>query len=457
MPATRKTIFLMTVAAFFLLAAVPDCDAGVTVSARFGWGDRFRPERWTPAYVTAQADAPTAAVIEWYVPRPGREAMVIRQDVTLNPAAATFPAYLPVSPDPAAVHVRVADAATGRTLGVWPKRLLSPTAYDNAQVRTPVFVGTSGESPSLRFLDREAFTASYLPPRDLPRRAVGYDGLDLLMLDRPDVAAMEPAQQRAVAAWVRAGGRLVVWLGVNPVPAESPIGQLMPGRVADFTTRSVGGGDSPFVRLEGVADDELVTSVDRSLGRVIFLHAPPDVLHAAGVAFVPADPRPTPAVPRLDPAKVKAAAPPPGRPGWFLPTLLVAALVGPVDWLILRQTRRRGRPWVTLPGWVALFALLIFYLPSDDRPTRLAETQVHDDADGRTISATAHWLGTAGSAGDADSAPLKALHDAGPVFDKTLGFDRLTGPTRDLIFAQGDDGMAAGAAAVNAEAVVYPD
>ena len=441
----------------FVLVAVSACAADVGVTARFGWGDRFRPERWTPAYVVARADAPVAAVIEWYVPRPGREAMVIRQEVTLNPAGATFPAYLPVGPDPAAVHARVSDAATGRTLGFWPKKPPSPTAYDAAQVRAPVFVGTSGESPSLRFLDEQTYAVAYLPPRDLPRRAVGYDGLDALMLDRPDVVAMDPAQQRAIAAWVRAGGRLVVWPGINPIPADSPLGALLPGRIVDFTTRPVGGKDAPFVRLEGVVDDELVTSVDRGLGRVIFLHAPPDVLHAAGVAFAPADPRPTPAVPELDRARVKAAAPSPARPGWFWPALAVAALIGPVDWLVLRQTRRRGRRWATLPGWVAVFALLALYLPTGTPAAREVVTTVHDDADGRVVSATSRWLGTAGGVGDADSQPLKELDETGVVFEKSLGFDRLTGPTRDLPFAQGDAGMSAepAAGAVNAEGVAY--
>ena len=454
MPKLVRSI-LSAISALSLASA---CFAGVTLSARFGWGDRFRPDRWTPAYVTAQADKPTAAVIEWYVPRPGREAMVIRQDVTLNPAGSTFPAYLPVGPDPAAVHVRVSDAATGRTLGFWPKRPPSPTAYDAAQVRTPVFVGTSGASPSLRFLGRETFTASFLPPKDLPRRAIGYDGLDVLMLDRPDAAAMDLAQQDALAAWVRAGGRLVLWLGINPVAADSPLGELLPNRVVDFTTQTINGKQEPFVKLENVGDDELVTGVDRGLGRVIFLHAPPDVLHAAGVAFVPTDSRPTLAVPRLDPATVKAAAPVAARPGWLLTAPCSSPLlVGPIDWLILRQTRRRARPWVTLPGWVALFALLFFYLPRDDRPTRQVQAQL-TESDGRTVAATARLLGGGTPAGDADAAALQSLDDTGLLFQQTLGFDRLTGPTRDLTFAQGDNGMAAGPSQiVNAQATAYPD
>ena len=455
MPATRKPIFLMTVAAFCLLAAVPDCDAAVTLSARFGWGDRFRPDRWTPAYVVAQADAPTAAVIEWYVPRPGREAMVIRQSVTLNPGGSTFPAYLPVGPDPAAIHVRVADAADGRTLAAWPARPPSPTAYDDAQVRTNVFVGTSGAAPSMRFLDAATFTAAYLPPRDLPRRGVGYDGLDVLVLDRPDLNALEPAQQRAVAAWVRAGGSLVIWLGINPVPPDAPLAPLLPGRVVDFTTRTVDGKESPFVRLEGVADDALVTGVARGAGRVIFLHAPPDVLHAAGVAFVPDQPRPTPTLPPIDPAAVKAAAPPAPRPAWFLPALGVAALIGPIDWLVMRRTRRRGRPWATVPGWLGLFALLALYLPSQRRTAAVVRTSVVE-ADGRTVAAVARRVGGGEPLDAVDGSAVDELNAVGLVYPRTLGFDRLTGPTRDLIFPQGDEGMSFPADPVNADAVALP-
>ena len=451
MPTKRNLIPRLFVAAFCLLMATLDCGAAVTVTARFGWGDRFRPERWTPAYVTARADAPTPAVVEWYVPRPGRAAMVIRQDVTLNAAAETFPAYLPVGPDPAAIHVTVRDAATGRTLGAWPQRPPSPTAYDAAQVRAPLFVGTSGESPSLRWVDRQTYAVAYLPPLDLPRRAVGYDGLDVLVLDRPDLNAMEPAQARAVAAWVRSGGRLVVWTGINPVPAGSPLADLMPGLVIDFATRRVGAADVPFVRLAGVAEDALVTTVRRGEGEVVFLHAPPDALRDAGVTFLPDTPRPA-----LDAPPLPKPAPPNGggRPGWLLAALAVAAVVGPVDWLVQRRTRRSGLPWVTLPGWVVLLGLLALYLPAgDDRRGPLSvDVRAHGDA-----ATTAVVYDGEQSAADAH-ANADALTAVGPTYWKTAAATRTDGPIRDVSARQSDAGMPLPTARpLVAEAVALPD
>ena len=363
--------------------------------------------------------------------------MVIRQRVTLNPTPDTFPAFLPVGPDPAAIHVRVADAATGRTLGNWPTRPTLPNAFDAAQVREPVFVGTSGESPSLRFLDRANHAVAYLPPRDLPRRAIGFDGLDVLMLDRPDLTRLDPDQQAAAAAWVRAGGRLVIWPGINPIPPDSPIGKLMPAEVVDFATRETAAGATPFVRLAGVADDELVTTVERGLGRVVFLHVPPDTLHTLGVEFVPGDPRPTIEPPKFDDSVVRAAAARASTttPSWLVAALAIAAIIGPIDWMVLRRTRRRVRPWVTLPGWLALFALLTFYLPGRESPSLRAMVKA------APTTAVATVVGDGPPAADADRAATESFDAAGVAYWALIGFDRTAGPTRDVVFGQGDGGM----------------
>ena len=436
-----RTAVVALICSLFMATFAGPADArAADVVGRFGWGDRLRQERWTPAFVTARADQVTPATLEWYVPRPGREAMIVRQSVTLNPSPRTFPAYLPVGPDPAAVHVRVADARTNRTLGVWPPAPLSPTFYADRQVRQPVFVGTSGVGPSLRFLDDQTFAVAFLPKSDLPRRAVGYDALDVLALDRPDLARMEAEQQESVVAWVRSGGTLVIYTGVDAVPAGSAVGAILPGEVAEVTTREVAGRESAYVRLQGVDGEPLVTTIDRGLGRVVYLHAPPADSHDAGESFVPAEPRATLPVPTLPPEAVTPPAD--GVPAWLWPALAVAFVAGPVDWFVLRRTGRRGRRWATLPGWVAAVALLVFAVPSSRPETLAAEASVVDGPDAAPVAATARLAGGGDAFDDDDDGEaLLRLQSVGPVYWKTLGFDRTAGPIRDVLTFQDDRGM----------------
>src|SRR5687768_9555067 len=222
----------------------------VLLEVNIGWEGRFRPDRWTPVIVSAQTDSPMPVVFRWYVPRPGRESMVIEQSVTLNVQNGDHFAYLPIGPDPAAVHLTVSDARTGRTLGYWPTDVVSPMAYADAPVRQPVFIGVSGKGPALQSLDGDTYSVAYLPPEHLPRRAIGYDGLDLLVLNQPQIVDLEPQQQHAIAAWVRGGGRLLLWLDLQALPEVSPLVSLIPGGgVAEFTAREVDGATAPYTRL----------------------------------------------------------------------------------------------------------------------------------------------------------------------------------------------------------------
>ena len=110
------------------------------------------------------------------------------------------------------------------------------------------FVGTSGRGPSMarvaNALGRVGPVVGFVPEDRLPAAAVGYDGLDLLVLNRPDVSAMSADQRRALADWVRGGGSLLVWPGDDPLPpAGDPRRRPAAGdgRAGDDARRAGGG------------------------------------------------------------------------------------------------------------------------------------------------------------------------------------------------------------------------
>ncbi|MEM7809092.1 MAG: hypothetical protein AAF561_13365, partial [Planctomycetota bacterium] len=212
-----------------LLANAAKADV-TRLDASVGWNDLVRPGHWHPAVAMIDSDTLQAVVLEWYVPQTGRQAMVLRQPATLNPGRQTFLATLPVDIDPWAIHLRVADAETDRTLAHWPTTTRAPA--DEAALivadAEPLVVVAGGS------VDAEA---TRIPPRLLPAAAVAYEAVDALVLADFRPRDIAPEAQAAIAEWVHDGGLLHLWLDDGPAPQSGPIVSLLPGlptqRVAD--------------------------------------------------------------------------------------------------------------------------------------------------------------------------------------------------------------------------------
>src|SRR4051812_28366844 len=67
----------------------------------------------------------------------------------------------------------------------------------------------------------------------VPATPVGYDELDALVLNQPELHRLLADQQRAIADWVRAGGTLVIWPGEGPMPTSGPISEILPCTIGD--------------------------------------------------------------------------------------------------------------------------------------------------------------------------------------------------------------------------------
>ena len=211
-----------------------------------GWGDRFRPGRWTPVTVRASDDLTRSAVLELNVPQPDAGTMRVRQFFTISPRPTTLQLYAPLRGSQGPV-VLIREADTGRTIARYPED------SDKEQARYPrrvvggatCFVGVTGSLTRLENLAGRfaggPMADGYLPPHLLPDEACGYDGLDLLVLNRPDLSHLDAARQTAVLDWAlrrrdgpalarrrsRAGGLAP---GQRPPVPRRPVARLRVGR-----------------------------------------------------------------------------------------------------------------------------------------------------------------------------------------------------------------------------------
>jgi hypothetical protein len=359
----------------------PIAEADVAV----GWAGLIRPGRWNPVTATVQAPAPQAGTLEWYVPQEGRQAMVLRQPVALEPRSKTFVGLIPLGTDLRALHLTVRDEA-GRTIAHWPDEPLDEDALgrrmvlsENAGAR--VFVGAAGEG-RVPTVSSESAAVGFVDLGQLPATPAGYDALDVLLLDAVPLDELRPDQAAAIARWVSAGGTLWLHPGNEPLPDLSPILALLPDRPG----RRIVDGDRYYTPLPGIRGTPAVTIVPAGEGRSVFFHVEPSQVSAGELDLMP-----RPRVLATDRVEV---APIPWRPpmSW----LALAVLLGPIEWLAMRRTRRGPwiRRWLPLPATLAAVVLAGLWIatpagPHPEPATDWWTLAISDpEADWRDVEAT---------------------------------------------------------------------
>lgn len=434
----------------------------VRLSTTIGFGGVYRTGAWTPVFVTLQARTPRAVLIELSFAHDQVNAMRVVQAASANAEPSTYLLLAPAPGDVQGGRVVIRDAQSGRTLADAPlydpaNRTVAAGAFTVGPFGASdneVLVGHSGSgSPpavDVGNLPNGRIIVGSLPPAQLPASAVGYEGLDLLILGAADLARMDAAVQRAIVDWVYAGGTLLCWPGTAPLPppAASPVVELLPVEVADARVTPVTPADRatlglpdrferlPTRHLLPHADarplDVLGTSVraywaDRGIGRVLVLPFDPTLLPLSAEAR-PAFWRPP--LQRLlgdrripNPATAAEATgdrmgrfanwarvqgqsvgldaavnaigniPGIGRFGfsWVLLVLLgLMVVVGPVDWWILKKLGRQ--PWTifTTAGWIALVTVGAVYLGNVVRSgdLHLRTIELVEQAGGRVVART---------------------------------------------------------------------
>lgn len=426
-----------------LLLAAAGASADVALSVDVGFGGAFRIGYWNPLFLMISDAAPRAVEIEVYSAPPTSSSMLVRQRMTIGPAPTTFPIYLPISQDPDSIAVVVRDLQTQRRVAEWPDP-------DRTQVPQLVraddrLIVVSGRGSALRAIDGRGgsdATSRFLEPARLPAVAQGYDAVSLLVLNQPDFNRLRAEQQSAIAAWVRGGGSLVMWPAADPIPASSPIIEILPARIGDNGSYNVApeklaaaGLAKRFARIPGrVLDprpgaqplrlldtDDLTGYRHRAgFGQVLLLPIDPSLLvfadtqaalrfwkHVLGgfVVLREADDTSNRVSYWNDPVLTRRAnaidsvmdllgnVPGIGSFGFgYIAAVLIALMiiVGPVDWFVLKFLGRQPWTWFTTAGWIALVttgAVLIGYLfRSGDLHFRTL--RIVDQADGAVVATT---------------------------------------------------------------------
>lgn len=77
-------------------------------------------------------------------------------------------------------------------------------------------------------------------PEKLPDDWAAYDAVDLLVLQDVNWSQMTYLKQKAIAQWVRRGGRLLIVMGTNPMPDGHQLAALLPFRIGQLRTQTIG-------------------------------------------------------------------------------------------------------------------------------------------------------------------------------------------------------------------------
>jgi hypothetical protein len=402
------------------LGAAEKAGAKVHLFADVGWSNHFRSGRWTPIYLTLSDTTPRQVVVEIYAPTDRRYAMKIRQSLAIGPQDTTIPIYVPFwyQLDQASVTVR--DANSMRRLGdlVLADMTATPTSAPNIPQDVPgdaLFIGISGNGQTERLLESQLqsdkISAGFVPLERLPASPIGYDGLDLLILNSADLGRISGDQQDSIAAWVRSGGTLMLWPGTDPIPQAGAIIGMLPCRIGENQVFMVdaqriksAGLPKRFEHLRGrelldISSDAKVIELfgDSKLrgyrrwvgdGQVAVL--PVDVsmltfdsptsamafwrqtLHGLGDIPLPQAPNATfaPYPPYGQQTALRGSLdwigniPGAGEFGfgYLAATLLgMMLIVGPVDWFVLKWLGKQPWTWVTITGWIGVVTFGAIY------------------------------------------------------------------------------------------------
>lgn len=220
----------------FTLLGLASCGIGQTqIEVWRGWEGRERAGRWNPTFVRASDRPPRDAIIDLQSATEGGFGTQIREHIAIAPNAGTFELYAPSHYSPSAQSVlAVRDNDSGSAIGQSPPHV-SHSAPKQAEIGpNGIFIGISGKPAKLDSVRQSGLSeAGFLPPRFLPRSSIGYDSIDCLFLNQPDIDALEADQQRAILDWVRAGGSLLYTPSDGPPPHDSPLIAALPCKIGN--------------------------------------------------------------------------------------------------------------------------------------------------------------------------------------------------------------------------------
>lgn len=468
-------------AALIMLVLASLCASQTILQVQHGWGGKDRAGRWNPVTVRVSDRVPRNVSMELIAPTEGGFANVIGEQVAIGPTPATFELFAPTQYSRFGQSVLVLrDSQTRKLVAQFPPHLRQRAPAVAQLGAQGIFIGVSGDrvliDPLVRYFGAQT---AHMPTRFLPRAPIGYDCLEVLYLNQPDLTVADADQQRALLAWVRGGGSLLFVPGTDPLPRDSPLLAALPctlGPAAQVTLSpdvlaasgllpryAVMAGrtlsPAPGARSLELLSGAHVTAWTGQYGFGRILVSPIDLGH---LEFNELDePRKARAFwqPVLDalvttprPSERQTFSAPyngyqsesedqqregaamstladfvaPERvwgglrlPGGVFAVLGILFIIGPVDWLVLRLLGSRPWTWITTGGWIGLIALgvLCLFSAAGHAPPELNTVRIIDQADDASVCTT-DLLGIQSSASEAY--PLDAGGEPGGWWEPVL-------------------------------------
>ncbi len=369
---------------------------GLTLDARAGFDGLFDTAAAVPVVVSARNDGP---------PIEG-EVRVFVPDGVAAQLIYSAPISLPTGSDkrvPLVVHLPVFGERMIVQL-VSAGQVVAEMETDPLRGvnRDELFYGVVSSDPGgLAFLEtipggRRDAAVAFLTLDDLPEVSSAWNGLDVLVLDDVDTSRLTAGQLTALRAWLEAGGQLVVTGGPGGPRTAAGVADMLPVTVtgvasvddlpalAEYTGMPLSSpGPYAIATAELVRGETLIEQDGQPLlaraafgrGAMTFLALDPQSAPLAGWAgseqLWSAIATAAPVLPpwaggmRDGYAATQSVA---SIPGMRLPSvaqlilflLLYTAIIGPINFLVLRRLKRRELAWVTIPALVLLFSLATF-------------------------------------------------------------------------------------------------
>jgi hypothetical protein len=257
MESRKSSFFLLLLGLIACLGSSARAETKLTVDK--GWGDHLRDDRWIPIFVTAFDDKPRNVMLDIVWPTEASHSMRIQQALTIDTAPRTFPLLVPVRGyGYYEATFTLTDRETGKTIARFPSDKDASAGFSSRNYDDPsmALVGISGVRTTLETMQAASVKMSpaFLSPMQVPDAAMGFDSLDVLVLNAPNLvpanfgpAPLNDAQQQAIVEWVRAGGRLLIWPGDGGFPESGPLVDVLPARVRALEKLELSASDlAPF-------------------------------------------------------------------------------------------------------------------------------------------------------------------------------------------------------------------
>jgi hypothetical protein len=387
-PARFATMALAALVLLLPLAGPTAAAEGLVMDARAMLQGHARVAAWMGIEVRIRNDGPQV-IGELRIAGGAQGRTRFSQPVDLPTGSdKTFRLY--AQPPAFGGQIEVALVASSGTVA---KKDVKFTIHDQSQL----IVGVVAENARgiVRGMDLDAGMSKILPavvnltPEDLPERIEAWAPLDRLVWQDVDSARLSQKQLEALRTWVAGGGRLVIVGGTTGPAALSTFpDELLPYRpmttieAAPAAIRSLisglpkGASDVPAMAGDLTRGRSLATSGDRTIaaetpyggGSVTVIGFDPTVgwLAESGAdeqlwrSLLPARTGSTLVI-SDDSQLVNAVS---QLPALALPPIggLLAllfgyiALIGPVNYLVLRKLDRREWAWITMPALIVVFA-----------------------------------------------------------------------------------------------------